>query len=86
MQSEKVIYLTSDVTSNECIAGTGWILERSVIQVSTQKHDINVQYLYDSSMATRIFSRVKSRPKPRLFQTTLYPLKIILRDNFESTR
>ena len=39
----------SDVTSNECIAGTGYILERSVLQVSKWKHCINVQYLYDTA-------------------------------------
>ena len=32
------------MTSNACIAGTE---KRSVIQVSTRKNDINVQYLYD---------------------------------------
>ena len=46
----KNIFLTSDVTSNECIAGNGYIPDRSVIQVSTQKNGIKVQYLYDNNM------------------------------------
>ena len=41
------VILASDVTSNECIAGNGYTLERRVIKVSTKKNDVQVQYLYD---------------------------------------
>ena len=40
------IFKTYNVTSNECIAGNGWILERSV-QVSTYKEMLQtVQYIF----------------------------------------
>ena len=45
-QIKKNVFLMSDATSNECIAGNGQIPEKSVIQVSTEKNDIKVQYLY----------------------------------------
>ena len=39
-----------DVTSNECIAGSGKIPERSDTGEYMKQHDINVQYLYDNKM------------------------------------
>ena len=45
--TQTLVEIYNDVTSNEFIAGNGKIPERSVIQVSTYKNDIKVQYLYD---------------------------------------
>ena len=40
------MFLTNNVTSNECIAGNEYLLERSITS-ELIKDDIKVQYLYD---------------------------------------